>query len=219
MTGIEDPSTVPLASENLTNFPPHLKVLSNFTNKTLEWQFTNQQLSRLLIPPDFAQCNCSRTEPMRLLHSTSYSLHPISVHPISPSKNNNQLTAVLRAAEDFVASCLRGALPPVDLRAVCLVRAITNRQSMRVTVTTYSQIHTSKRHSLYTGAPRHARDWLASTNGKPTQPLPRLINKPRGALAGHPVTTVNLSSYSQQLNTYRHVWTWKRWQGSGKGWC
>lgn len=30
--------------------------------------------------------------------------------------------ALLRAA--FVASCLRGAFPPVDLRAVCLVRAI-----------------------------------------------------------------------------------------------
>ena len=28
----------------------------------------------------------------------------------------------LRAA--LVANCLRGALPPVDLRAVCLVRAI-----------------------------------------------------------------------------------------------
>lgn len=31
--------------------------------------------------------------------------------------------AVLRAA-DLAASCLRGALPPVDLRAVCFVRAI-----------------------------------------------------------------------------------------------
>jgi len=30
--------------------------------------------------------------------------------------------ALLRAA--LVANCLRGALPPVDLRAVCLVRAI-----------------------------------------------------------------------------------------------
>ena len=30
--------------------------------------------------------------------------------------------ALLRAA--LVASCLRGALPPVDLREVCLVRAI-----------------------------------------------------------------------------------------------
>jgi hypothetical protein len=35
------------------------------------------------------------------------------------------LTEVLRAA-DLAASCLRGALPPVDLRAVCLVRAIDN---------------------------------------------------------------------------------------------
>jgi len=34
-------------------------------------------------------------------------------------------TAVFRA-DDFAASCLRGALPPVDLRAVCLVRAIGN---------------------------------------------------------------------------------------------
>jgi hypothetical protein len=30
----------------------------------------------------------------------------------------------LRAA--LVASCLRGAFPPVDLRAVCLVRAIVD---------------------------------------------------------------------------------------------
>jgi histone H3 len=33
--------------------------------------------------------------------------------------------AVLRAAR-FVANCLRGAFPPVDLRAVCFVRAILN---------------------------------------------------------------------------------------------
>jgi hypothetical protein len=32
--------------------------------------------------------------------------------------------ADLRAA--LVASCLRGALPPVDLRAVCFVRAIAS---------------------------------------------------------------------------------------------
>ena len=32
--------------------------------------------------------------------------------------------ALLRAA--LVASCFRGALPPVDLRAVCLVRAIVS---------------------------------------------------------------------------------------------
>ena len=37
--------------------------------------------------------------------------------------------ADLRAA--LVASCLRGALPPVDLRAVCLVRAILSRKGSK----------------------------------------------------------------------------------------
>ena len=40
--------------------------------------------------------------------------------------------ALLRAA--FVASCLRGAFPPVDLRAVCFVRAmfLVSRRSSRI---------------------------------------------------------------------------------------
>ena len=38
--------------------------------------------------------------------------------------------ADLRAA--LVASCLRGALPPVDLRAVCFVRAMAAVDEMRV---------------------------------------------------------------------------------------
>ncbi len=42
------------------------------------------------------------------------------------SQVEEQRTAVLRAAEDLAANCLRGALPPVDLRAVCLVRAFEN---------------------------------------------------------------------------------------------
>jgi hypothetical protein len=31
--------------------------------------------------------------------------------------------------QTLVASCLRGALPPVDLRAVCLVRAMTTNSN------------------------------------------------------------------------------------------
>ena len=42
---------------------------------------------------------------------------------LAAERMENTLTgAVLRAALE--ANCLRGALPPVDLRAVCLVRAI-----------------------------------------------------------------------------------------------
>jgi hypothetical protein len=60
--------------------------------------------------------------------------HPSQAERVGVQKNRPQvrvigvLTAVdLRA--DLVAldaSCLRGALPPVDLRAVCFVRAIAN---------------------------------------------------------------------------------------------
>ena len=42
---------------------------------------------------------------------------------VGGKKEKRRTAAVLRAW-DFAASCLRGALPPVDLRAVCLVRAI-----------------------------------------------------------------------------------------------
>ena len=46
--------------------------------------------------------------------------------------------ALLRAA--LVASCLRGALPPVDLRAVCLVRAIL-KQHITIVVLKISYKH------------------------------------------------------------------------------
>ena len=42
--------------------------------------------------------------------------------------------ADLRAA--LVASCFLGALPPVDLRAVCLVRAIVENELMQETPVT-----------------------------------------------------------------------------------
>jgi hypothetical protein len=35
---------------------------------------------------------------------------------------------------DLVASCLRGAFPPVDLRAVCFVRAMAGKRLYRTEV-------------------------------------------------------------------------------------
>ena len=61
---------------------------------------------------------------MGLLDTTRCSLEGIK--EVAERNREKILTAVLRAAEDLEASCLRGALPPVDLRAVCLVRAIVN---------------------------------------------------------------------------------------------
>ncbi len=39
-----------------------LVVLSDFSNKSLEWELSNEELSRLLITSDFSQCNGSWLE-------------------------------------------------------------------------------------------------------------------------------------------------------------
>ncbi|GBP96946.1 hypothetical protein EVAR_77059_1 [Eumeta japonica] len=82
-----------------------LEVLRYLANESLKWQLTNQQLRALLIATDLAKGDSSRPVAVRLLHAAGG-------------------RCALRAA--FVASCLRGALPPVDLRAVCFVRAMTD---------------------------------------------------------------------------------------------
>ena len=80
-----------------------LEVLSDFTDQTLEGQLADEKFGALLVTTDLTECDCSGPVTMGLLHSSGAG-------------------ALLRAA--LVANCLRGALPPVDLRAVCFVRAI-----------------------------------------------------------------------------------------------
>ena len=48
----------------------HLEILSNFTDKTLEREFTNEELGRFLVTTNFMEGNSSRVEAMRLLHTT-----------------------------------------------------------------------------------------------------------------------------------------------------
>ena len=48
----------------------HLEILSNFTDKMLEGEFTNEELSRFLVMTDFTEGGGSRVELMRLLHTT-----------------------------------------------------------------------------------------------------------------------------------------------------
>jgi len=54
--------------------------------------------------------------------------------------------ADLRAA--LVASCFRGALPPVDLRAVCFVRAIVMTARHKLTKSSSGSDNTTCRHQL-----------------------------------------------------------------------
>jgi len=50
------------------------KVLSDFTDKPLEGKLSDKELSGLLVTPDFTKSDGTRTESVRLLHSSSGSL-------------------------------------------------------------------------------------------------------------------------------------------------
>lgn len=102
----------------------YLEVLGDLTHQTLERKLAEQQFCGLLVLSDFTQSNSSRSESnqeelwikkkVKSQSNTSRNLCGFLMPPL--------VGADLRAA--FVASCLRGAFPPVDFRAVCFVRAI-----------------------------------------------------------------------------------------------
>jgi hypothetical protein len=93
----------------------YLEVLSDLTDETLEWQFTDEKFRGLLVPTNLAERDSTRAEPMGLLHATSSGLEGQSRGSArDPVNNGNEdkrtrTAAVLRAA--LVASCLRGAFP------------------------------------------------------------------------------------------------------------
>ena len=47
-----------------------LEILSNFTDKMLEGEFMNEELSRFLVTTNFTEGDGSGAEAMRLLHTT-----------------------------------------------------------------------------------------------------------------------------------------------------
>ena len=116
-----------------------LEVLRNFTDETLEGQLANEQLGRLLVTTNFTKGDRSRTESVRLLDTTSRL-------KVSSQQRDLQSTNVTHVGSGLAGSGLgcklftRGLawvslrtasstrrlvdLPPVVLRAVCLVRAI-----------------------------------------------------------------------------------------------
>merc|ERR1719203_1723332 len=79
-----------------------LEILCDFSDQPLERQLPDQKLSALLV-------RISRRETVSGRYLCGFFTPPV-------------VGADLRAA--LVASCFLGAFPPVDLRAVCFVRAI-----------------------------------------------------------------------------------------------
>ena len=81
-----------------------LEVLGDLTNEALEGKLSEEELSGLLELADLTK---------------SHGAGAVAVGLLDTSGGGGAL-----AGAALVARALRGALPPVDLRAVCLVRAI-----------------------------------------------------------------------------------------------
>ena len=113
-----------------------LVILGNLTNQALEGKLSDKQVSRLLVPTDLTESDSSRAAVGIIGRRTTKQLAMNHIEETSKAEDGSLthyrwgfLTppvagALLRAA--LVASCLRGAFPPVDLRAVCFVRAIVS---------------------------------------------------------------------------------------------
>lgn len=50
-----------------------LEFRGNFSNKSLEWEFSNEEFSALLESSDFSESDCARSESVGLLDTTSSS--------------------------------------------------------------------------------------------------------------------------------------------------
>ena len=115
-----------------------LEVLGNLSDQALEGELADEKLSGLLIPPDLSQGD---------------STGPVSVGLLDASGGGGAFACSLGG------QLLPGALPPVDLRAVCLVRAMLKVQ-IRLTVTGDHRpplfIASAHRHT-HTRGPTHTR--------------------------------------------------------------
>jgi hypothetical protein len=92
-----------------------LEVLGNLTNKTLEGQLADEELSRLLVATDLTESDGTRLVAVRLLFGGSVDVTVVEREALTltPPVDGADLRAALEA------SCLRGALPPVDLPECC----------------------------------------------------------------------------------------------------
>lgn len=120
-----------------------LEILCDLTHKTLEWKLADEELCRLLVTTDFTECDSTRAEAMRLLDTSSGDLLNNRASQSGIAESVAGLTDSGGLASCLGCELLTGGfacstrlgwgledeyektfLPPVDLRAVCLVRAI-----------------------------------------------------------------------------------------------
>jgi hypothetical protein len=54
-----------------SQYEQYLEVLGDLSHEPLEGELADEQLGRLLVPPDFTEGDRARSEPMRLLDTSS----------------------------------------------------------------------------------------------------------------------------------------------------
>ena len=72
--GNDDDNQQQHSQPTLTTMTTYLEVLSNLTDETLEGEFANEQVGRLLVFTDFTKSDSSGAETMGLLDTTGGSL-------------------------------------------------------------------------------------------------------------------------------------------------
>ena len=93
-----------------------LEVLGDLTNQALERKLADEELGRFLVATDLTESDGTRLVAVRLLWRGSVTAADGRIGEaltLTPPVDGADLRAALEA------SCLRGALPPVDLPAEC----------------------------------------------------------------------------------------------------
>ena len=78
-------------------------------DKTLEGEFTNEELGRFLVTTNFMEGNSSGVEAMRLLHTTLRNNSMMDKVTVDQWWEGRPTVEVLQA--DMVVICLQGAFP------------------------------------------------------------------------------------------------------------
>ena len=105
----------------------HLEVLCNFTNQPLEGELPDEELCRLRVATNFTEGDGTGAEAMRLLDTTGRGCSgSLACSGLGSELLTGGLALKRKSENGEVLEDGKGNLPPVDLRAVCLVRAIAN---------------------------------------------------------------------------------------------
>lgn len=207
-----------------------LEILGDFPDKTLERQFPDEQLSWFLVPTDLTQGDGAGPAEKHGLGQIHGALaQRLKFLPSSQTKKLHQQKlqqqqqdspcvylylwgfftppvdgALFLAA--LVASCFLGAFPPVDLRAVCLVRAIIYLRMSVVFLRGEKNIQGHYLHSIRYCF-QTTRSWIPSAPASTVSVVANKCYKPfsGGVISSYRTLINNTARVGGSLPPFSHV--------------